>query len=81
MEHIIYDVVIVGGSYAGLSAAMTLGRSVRKVLVIDNRQPCNKTAPQAHNLITHDGETPAAIAAKAREQLAFIKRLNLLWMM
>jgi thioredoxin reductase len=77
MEHIIYDVVIVGGSYAGLSAAMTLGRSVRKVLVIDNRQPCNQTAPQAHNLITHDGETPAAIAAKAREQLVLYKTVEL----
>ena len=77
MEHKTYDVVIVGGSYAGLSAAMTLGRSVRKVLVIDNGQPCNKTAPQAHNLITHDGETPAAIAAKAREQLTLYKTVEL----
>jgi len=77
MGHIAYHVVIIGGSYAGLSAAMTLGRSVRKVLVIDNRQPCNKTAPQAHNLITHDGETPAAIVAKAREQIALYKTVEL----
>jgi thioredoxin reductase len=77
MGHIAYDVVIIGGSYAGLSAAMTLGRSVRKVLVIDNRRPCNETAPQAHNLLTHDGETPAAIAAKAREQLTLYKTVEL----
>jgi thioredoxin reductase len=38
----IYDVIIVSGSYAGLSAAMALGRSLRNVLIIDSGQPCNK---------------------------------------
>jgi thioredoxin reductase len=64
-----YDVIIVGGSYAGLSAAMALGRSLRKVLVIDSGLPCNRQTPHSHNFITHDGETPAAIAAKAKEQV------------
>ncbi|WP_207513986.1 NAD(P)/FAD-dependent oxidoreductase [Longitalea luteola] len=64
-----FDVIIVGGSYAGLSAAMALGRSLRKVLIIDGGEPCNRQTPHSHNFITHDGATPAAIAAKAKEQV------------
>jgi thioredoxin reductase len=64
-----FDVIIIGGSYAGLSAAMALGRSLRKVLILDSGLPCNRQTPHSHNFITHDGETPAAIAAKAKEQV------------
>lgn len=64
-----YEVVIVGGSYAGLSAAMALGRSLRRVLVIDSGLPCNRQTPHSHNFITQDGVAPAAIAAAAREQV------------
>ena len=65
-----FDVIIIGGSYTGLSAAMALGRALRNVLVIDAGQPCNRQTPHAHNLITHDGETPASISARAREQVS-----------
>jgi thioredoxin reductase len=65
----IFDVIIIGGSYAGLSAAMTLGRALRQVLIFDSNQPCNKQVHHAHNLLTRDGEPPAEIAAKAREQV------------
>lgn len=65
-----YDVIIIGGSYAGLSAAMALGRSLRKVLVIDSANPCNRQSPYSHNFVTHDGEKPAEIAKKAKEQVA-----------
>ncbi|WP_313581738.1 NAD(P)/FAD-dependent oxidoreductase [Chishuiella sp.] len=64
-----FDVIIIGGSYAGLSAAMSLGRSLRKVLIIDSGLPCNKQTPHSHNFITQDGETPNNIAKKAREQV------------
>ncbi len=64
-----YDVIIIGGSYAGLSAAMALGRSMKKVLIIDSGQPCNRQTPHSHNFITQDGEKPAVIAAKAKEQV------------
>lgn len=64
-----YDALIIGGSYAGLSAAMALGRSLRNVLVIDSGQPCNRTTPHSHNFLTQDGSTPAAIAALARQQV------------
>ncbi len=64
------DVIIIGGSYAGLSAAMALGRSLRQVLVIDSGLPCNRFTPYSHNFITHDGTSPAEIARQAREQVS-----------
>ncbi len=66
-----YDVIIIGGSYSGLSAAMSLGRSLRNVLVIDSGLPCNRQTPHSHNFITHDGEKPAVISAKAKTQVDF----------
>ncbi len=65
----LFDVAIIGGSYAGLSAAMTLGRARREVIIIDSGKPCNRQTPHSHNLITHDGKTPAEISALAREQV------------
>ena len=44
-----FDVIIIGGSYAGLSSAMALGRSLRNVLIIDNGQPCNIKTPHSQN--------------------------------
>jgi thioredoxin reductase len=64
-----FDVIIIGGSYSGLSAAMALGRSLRKVLVIDAGQPCNRQTPHSHNFLTQDGKTPAEISAIARQQV------------
>lgn len=64
-----FDVIIIGGSYAGLSSAMALGRSMQKVLVIDSGLPCNRFTPHSHNFITQDGETPSAITKKAKEQV------------
>ncbi len=73
-----FEVIIIGGSYAGLSAAMTLGRAIRQVLIIDNGQPCNKQVLHAHNLLTRDGEPPAAITAKAREQVLAYPTIKLI---
>lgn len=64
-----FEVIIIGGSYAGLSAAMALGRAMREALIIDSGKPCNMQTPHSHNFITQDGEAPAVIAAKAREQV------------
>lgn len=72
-----FDVTIVGGSYAGLSAALALGRSLKKVLVIDSGMPCNIQAPHSHNFITQDGETPAVITAKAKQQV--LKYMNVVY--
>lgn len=64
-----FDVIIIGGSYAGLSAGMALGRSLRDVLIIDSGKPCNRSTLHSHNFITQDGEKPAVIADKARAQV------------
>jgi len=64
-----FDVIIIGGSYAGLSAAMALGRSLRQVLIIDSGKPCNRQTPHSHNFLTQDGETPLAIRNKAKAQV------------
>ncbi|RUT70550.1 NAD(P)/FAD-dependent oxidoreductase [Flavobacterium cupreum] len=66
-----FEVIIIGGSYSGLSAAMSLGRSLRNVLVIDSGLPCNRQTPHSHNFITQDGEKPAVISAKAKVQVDF----------
>ncbi|PWN70369.1 NAD(P)/FAD-dependent oxidoreductase [Chryseobacterium phosphatilyticum] len=70
MENKKFDVIIVGGSYAGLSAGMALGRSLRNVLIIDNGKSCNRQTPHSHNFITHDGRSPGEIADMARKQVA-----------
>lgn len=64
-----YDVIIVGGSYSGLAAAMALGRAMKHVLIIDSGKPCNSQTPYAHNFITHDGKTPREISAIAKRQV------------
>jgi len=64
-----FDAIIIGGSYAGLSAAMALGRSLRNVLIIDSGHPCNRQTPHSHNFITQDGEKPHLIAEKAKAQV------------
>lgn len=69
MNHTIYDVIIIGGSYAGLSAALQLGRARRKVLVIDEGLRRNRFASHSHGLITQDHVDPAEIAAKALAQV------------
>lgn len=73
-----FDVIIIGGSYAGLSAAMALGRSLRNVVVIDSGQPCNQPTPHSHNFLTQDGSTPAAISTLAREQVEQYKTVHFL---
>lgn len=64
-----YDIIIVGGSYSGLAAAMALGRALRKVLIIDSGNPCNRQTPHSHNFLTNDGKTPKEIATLARQQV------------
>lgn len=63
------EVIVIGGSYAGLSAAMALGRSLRNTLIIDSGSPSNRFAPHAHNMITHDGSAPDQIASIAKVQV------------
>lgn len=71
-----FEVIIIGGSYSGLSAAMSLGRSLRRVLIIDSGLPCNRQTPYSHNFITQDGEKPAVISAKAKLQVDLYKTIE-----
>jgi thioredoxin reductase len=64
-----YDVIIVGGSFAGLSAALMLGRARKRVLVIDGGRPRNRYAEHAHGLIGHDGKPPAQVLGEAVAQV------------
>lgn len=65
-----YDVVIVGAGTAGLSAALVLGRSRRRVLVLDGGEPRNTPSASAHGFFTRDGVSPRELLEIGREQLA-----------
>jgi thioredoxin reductase len=62
-----HDVIIIGGSFAGLSAAMYVARARRSVLVIDGGSPRNRFAAQSH---AQDGSEPGTMLATARSQVA-----------
>jgi len=64
-----YDVIVVGGSYAGISAALQLARARRRVLVLDAAQRRNRFASSSHGFLGQDGQAPEAIGAKGRAEL------------
>ncbi|MFG2973759.1 NAD(P)/FAD-dependent oxidoreductase [Streptomyces sp. NPDC048331] len=65
-----FDVVVVGGGAAGLAGALTLVRARRSVLVIDSGSPRNAPAAHMHGYLGQDGESPAALLAKGRAEVA-----------
>jgi thioredoxin reductase len=65
-----FDVLIIGGGPAGLSAALVLGRCRRSVLVIDAGHPRNYASRAAHNYLTRDGIPPMELIRMAREEVA-----------
>nr|WP_244199935.1 NAD(P)/FAD-dependent oxidoreductase [Amycolatopsis thailandensis] len=64
-----YDVVIIGGGVAGLSAALVLGRARRKVVVIDGGSPRNAPAAHAHGFLTRDGIPPKELLTIGRDEV------------
>ena len=64
-----YDVVVVGGGPAGLSAALVLGRSRRSVLVVDAGEPRNAPADHLHNYLGREGVRPGELLAIGREEV------------
>jgi thioredoxin reductase len=64
-----YDVIIIGGSYAGLAAAMQLVRARRRVLVLDAGQRRNRFAAHSHGFLGQDGQPPGTIAAKGKAEV------------
>ena len=65
-----YDVVVIGGGAAGLSAALVLTRARRRVAVVDAGQPRNAPATHMHGYLGSDGLPPAQLLAAGREEVA-----------
>lgn len=64
-----FDVIVIGGSFAGLTAALQLGRASRSVLVVDAGSPRNRTSAGAHGVAGWDGVAPGEILARFRDDL------------
>jgi thioredoxin reductase len=64
-----YDVVIIGGGAAGLSAALVLSRARRRVLVVDSGVPRNAPAAHLHGFLSRDGMPPADLLAAGRAEV------------
>ncbi|WP_314413620.1 NAD(P)/FAD-dependent oxidoreductase [Streptomyces kroppenstedtii] len=65
-----YEVIVVGGGAAGLSAALVLGRARRSVLVIDGGDPRNAPAAHMQGYLSRDGMSPAEFLSVGREEIA-----------
>lgn len=64
-----YDVIIIGGSYAGLAAAMPLARARKRILIIDAGERRNRFAQRSHGFLGQDGKEAAAIAQIGKAEL------------
>jgi thioredoxin reductase len=65
-----FEAAVVGGGFAGLQAALTLGRACRKVILFDSGKPRNAGSGAFHNFIGYDGVAQAKLFAQAKEQLS-----------
>jgi len=72
----LHDALIIGGGFAGLSAANVLGRARQNVLVVDAGAPRNRFSSHAHNMLGHDGRAGSEILADARAQLGAYASVN-----
>jgi thioredoxin reductase len=69
METARYDVVVIGGGAAGLSASLVLGRARRRVAVIDAGAPRNAPAAHMQGFLSRDGLAPDALLALGRREV------------
>ncbi|MGF9693017.1 NAD(P)/FAD-dependent oxidoreductase [Rhizobium sp. 0TCS1.26] len=73
-----FEAIIIGGSYAGLSSALTLARARRRVLLIDQGIRRNRFASHSHGFLTQDGTPPDEIVAQAKAQIS--RYPNVTWL-
>jgi len=64
-----FDAIVIGGSYAGLSAALQLARARRRIAVVDAGQRRNRFVDESHGFLGQDGRAPGDIVKEARAQL------------
>lgn len=72
-----YDVIIIGGSAAGLAATLAIARTIKTVLCIDSKAPCNRFSNRMHNFIGHDGDSPLEFKSQAKENIMKYKTVDL----
>jgi thioredoxin reductase len=72
-----YEVIVIGGNFAGLSAAMQLARARRRVLLVDAGMPRNRFSQAAHGFLGQDGRAPAAIMEEGKRQLSLYPNITL----
>ena len=65
-----WDVIVIGGGAAGLSAALMLGRARRRTLVVDARAPRNRFAAHMHGVLGNEGVAPSALLERGRAEAA-----------
>ena len=65
-----HDAIVIGGSFAGLSAALYIARARRSVCIIDTGLPRNRFAEHSHGFFANDGSAPSTMLATARSQVA-----------
>lgn len=71
-----FDVIVIGGSYAGMAGALQLARGRRQVAVIDAGIRRNRFAAHSHGVLGQDGKSPALIASEAKAQLLLYPNLS-----
>lgn len=69
MRNDTYDVAIIGGGPAGLSAALVLGRALRRVVVIDDGTPRNAAAEHMQGFLSRDGTPPGELLSAGRAEV------------
>ncbi|WP_274653913.1 NAD(P)/FAD-dependent oxidoreductase [Paenibacillus humicola] len=78
METQFFDVLIIGGGPAGLSAALVLGRSRKQAAVIDEGRPRNAVTREAHGFLTRDGISPGEFRRIAKEQIGVYPSVSIM---
>lgn len=73
-----YEIIVIGGGPAGLSAALNFGRGMMHTLVIDEDKPRNRVTSESHGYLTQDGISPSEFKQKAKQDIAKYKDVSFL---